>query len=337
MSHRSDILTNKGSSQSAVCRVECEVCGVVSSNAFDLSEVLAVALLCIVDVHTTAKVNDGVGEPETFFLGHQVPVPSFCLCILSIELLRFGSRFRNNHADHVVLVCLEDEEVLSSLGGLETYISLVVFALRFVEPPTRAVAVRHSSRLLHTIPSGVVAQHFDNLELIETVCLQRDSEAQGVTVTSKEFRCTDGPVVHCTGDEIVRFRSFQFHTVQLDGCTCSRNCINVVFLENKFLGCIQVVVTLQNLVDRKDACQFGRRSTLIDNNEILVIILFAGFVNGLTVIIERNFYILFRRNNERCTTGFLRTDDISSGRIAIRTYLNSVCEFLTCDRTHVCF
>ena len=306
MRYRSYILTYHYSSQYTVSRVEREVDRIVLSDLctcdrtytffFYRVAVEHVVLICgsVVDVNTNTTVYNRVGQPHAFLLGQHWPLP--LRCILSIVLL---IRLRNNYTDLVILIRLEDKLILTCLRGLKSYIYLTL------QPPTGAVAVYHRSFFYVSVPGSVGTQDLNNLEAVQTICLQCKSYMECIHIACFHLYHVRCPIGHCTGDVVMRNRNTKFNTVELESSICSSRGINVILLEHHFLRRIQIFITFQNLVNNKITCHFNCRSGLIYDNKILVVILWTTLTNYLTIVIECNFDILFSCNDKRSATGTL--------------------------------
>ena len=210
MSYRCYILAYQDCRQYAVCRIEREQYGIVLCNLCTCDRTYTLFLNSVaeehvafvgglvVDVDTNAFVYDRVCQPLAFLLGQQRPCP--IRCVLSIVLL---IRCRNYYTDLVVLVSLEDEQILTCLGRLETYVLVAL------QPPTGAVAIFHRSLFLISEPSSVGTQYLNYLELVQAVCLKSNRDAQAVTITGLQLYHLSCPIGHRTCNEVMRFGNIE--------------------------------------------------------------------------------------------------------------------------------
>ena len=163
-----------------------------------------VIISLVVDVHTTTVVYNRIRNILAFLLGQLVPIPiTLGICVLSKVLV---CRLRNNNADLVVLIGLEDKLIVTCLRGLQANINVAL------QPPTGTVTVYHRCRSFISIPNSISAKHFNYFEFIEAIRFKRKSDAEGILIARSHLDHTLSPFGHRTGNIVIRQISLFYKT-----------------------------------------------------------------------------------------------------------------------------
>ena len=145
----------------------------------------------------------------------------------------------------------------------------------------------------------------------------------------------------CTDNKVFSYRSLSIggiaNTGELNSCTLSRNGIGVTLNERYGLDSIDIFLVISHPSNSELCIQGSGRSSLIKDFHILAVIRngCAVIVSCLTVVEERNIYVLFGRNNQRGATGLLCTLRSLCGRISCIANLDSVRECIRTEFTCV--